>query len=117
MSKHEQILPEAVNRGLNVLFRKTGCKGVPTGVCVEEKKKICISYILAGFVSYVLHFQAHAEVSQWSAAGKAKRLPFFSPNKWRNYEVALRQQYLVMSPGASRERVRSRRVGGGNGAI
>lgn len=89
----------------------------PLESVLKKKKKICISYILAGFVSYVLHFQAHAEVSQWSTEGKAKRLPFFSPNKWRNYEVALRQQYLVMSPGASRERVRSRRVGGGNGAI
>lgn len=31
-------------------------------------------------------------------------------NKWRDYSLPLRQQYLVMSPGASRERVKSQGV-------
>lgn len=78
------------------------------------KKKKLILHNTAAFVSCVSHFRAHGEVSQWSTERKAKA--FFSQNKWRNYEVALRQQYLVMSPGASREQVRSRR-GAENGAI
>lgn len=45
---------------------------------VKNKIKIHFSCFLAAFVSCVSHFQAHAEVSQWSTEGKAKPLPFFS---------------------------------------
>lgn len=54
----------------------------------------------------------HTEISQRNSKTTERK----AWNKWRNNSLPLRQQYLVMSPGASREGVRSGGAGW-NGAI